>query len=106
MTTERPSANSTKIPILLLKTKSTPGDAYEDLFSASEDGIQFEPTFVPVLQHRFEDAGMGILNSLLQERRINRSTDSSYGGLIFTSQRAVEAFAKLAGRAKGWTRPT
>lgn len=38
---------------------------------------------------------MSRLRTLLHTRRISREPSSSYGGLIFTSQRAVEAFAKL-----------
>ncbi|KAI1463540.1 tetrapyrrole biosynthesis, uroporphyrinogen III synthase [Daldinia caldariorum] len=91
-----------KVPVLLLKTKSSPTDAYEDIFSAPRDGSpSFEPIFVPVLQHRFEDDGMRQFEKLLRERRISRSADSAYGGLIFTSQRAVEAFAKLVDEGKG-----
>ncbi|KAI1478512.1 tetrapyrrole biosynthesis, uroporphyrinogen III synthase [Daldinia eschscholtzii] len=91
-----------KVPVLLLKTKSSPTDAYEDIFSTPRDGSpSFEPIFVPVLQHRFEDDGMQQFEKLLRGRRINRSAESDYGGLIFTSQRAVEAFAKLVGEGKG-----
>ncbi|KAI0098865.1 uroporphyrinogen-III synthase [Nemania sp. FL0031] len=90
-----PCPNGPKVPVLLLKTKSSPTDAYEDLFSTPHEGFHFEPTFVPVLQHCFAEDGLKSLRELLQEKRINNSLDSAYGGLIFTSQRAVEAFAKL-----------
>ncbi|KAI1371004.1 tetrapyrrole biosynthesis, uroporphyrinogen III synthase [Hypoxylon crocopeplum] len=93
--------DSTKTPVLLLKTKSTPTDAYEDLFSTPRDGFDFEPVFVPVLQHRFEDDGMRQFEKLLLERQITKSSDGAYGGLIFTSQRAVEAFAKLVEDGRG-----
>ncbi|KAI1630750.1 tetrapyrrole biosynthesis, uroporphyrinogen III synthase [Biscogniauxia mediterranea] len=83
------------VPVLLLKTKSTPTDAYEELFATRRDGLVFEPTFVPVLQHQFERHGMTKVGSLLQHRKIGNDPASAYGGLIFTSQRAVEAFAKL-----------
>lgn len=91
------------IPVLLLKTRSSPTDAYEELLSTSREGVSFEPVFIPVLEHNFEEEGMRLLGSLLHKRRINRSgQEGSYGGLIFTSQRAVEAFAKLvAGGDKG-----
>ncbi|KAJ5941919.1 Tetrapyrrole biosynthesis uroporphyrinogen III synthase [Penicillium verrucosum] len=36
-------------PILLLKTKSSPHDGYDDFFSAQN----YTPTFIPVLEHRF-----------------------------------------------------
>ncbi|KAI1458528.1 tetrapyrrole biosynthesis, uroporphyrinogen III synthase [Annulohypoxylon moriforme] len=95
----RPVENE-KVPIFLLKTKSTPSDGYEDIFSTPRHSFNFEPTFVPVLQHRFEDDGMQQFEKLLRKRRINKSVDSDYGGLIFTSQRAVEAFAKLVDEYK------
>ncbi|XDG04846.1 hypothetical protein ABKA04_004461 [Annulohypoxylon sp. FPYF3050] len=90
-----------KVPVLLLKTISTPTDAYQDIFSTPRESFSFEPTFVPVLQHRFEDDGIQQFEKLLRERRINKTSDSAYGGLIFTSQRAVEAFAKLVDEYKG-----
>ncbi|KAF4457297.1 Uroporphyrinogen-III synthase [Fusarium albosuccineum] len=85
-----------EIPVLLLKTRSSPGDSYEDLFSESGgDGAGFAPQFVPVLLHQFLDAGMKEVAALLRERRIGNQEHHQYGGLIFTSQRAVEAFVKL-----------
>lgn len=90
------STPSTTIPVLLLKTKSTPGDSYEDLFSESQhNGVSFTPTFVPVLLHCFDDEGMSKVAGLLRDRRIGNGEDHEYGGMIFTSQRAVEAFVKL-----------
>lgn len=88
-------------PILLLKTKSTPNDGYEDQLSAEKDGILFAPTFVPVLEHRFLDDSLKIVRELLQKKEIGKDTGSKYGGLIFTSQRAVEAFARLVEEGKG-----
>ncbi|KAL7620041.1 hypothetical protein AAE478_010590 [Parahypoxylon ruwenzoriense] len=90
-----------KVPVLLLKTKSTPTDAYEDLFSKPRDGFDFEPAFVPVLQHRFKDDGMQQFEKLLREQQISKNANGTYGGLIFTSQRAVEAFAKLVEGSRG-----
>lgn len=97
------SGNSQQTPILLLKTKSGPTDAYEELFSASRNGFNFEPTFVPVLQHKFEEDGLKTVRELLQGRRINTSQNAAFGGLIFTSQRAVEAFGKLVKEGQGWS---
>lgn len=99
-----PISSENTIPILLLKTRSIPTDAYQDLFSSpttvAGDGKNtsdpcFSPQFVPVLQHRFLDAGLDTLRSLLLHRQISRRPETEYGGLIFTSQRAVEAFAKV-----------
>ncbi|KAI0550940.1 uroporphyrinogen-III synthase [Xylaria curta] len=96
-----PSTDGSKVPVLLLKTKSSPTDAYEDLFSTPHDGFHFEPTFVPVLQHCFAEDGLQTVRELLQAKKISNSVDSAYGGLIFTSQRAVEAFAKLVDEGQG-----
>jgi uroporphyrinogen-III synthase len=92
-----PPEVATGIPVFLLKTKSTPTDAYEDLLATEQDRGQrsFLPCFIPVLHHRFEEPGLGRLRSLLQTDDISTSSDSRFGGLIFTSQRAVEALAKL-----------
>jgi uroporphyrinogen-III synthase len=99
----QPSAAPPTIPVLLLKTKSTPSDAYQDLFSADPDapaigdhGSRFSSRFVPVLQHRFEESGMSKLRSWLRTGAISASSsqERQFGGLIFTSQRAVEAFTQ------------
>ncbi|TGJ83991.1 hypothetical protein E0Z10_g4770 [Xylaria hypoxylon] len=95
------SLGGPKVPVLLLKTKSLPTDAYEDLFSTPHDDFCFEPTFVPVLQHCFEEEGLKSLRELLQGKEVNGGVDSAYGGLIFTSQRAVDAFAKLVDEDQG-----
>lgn len=92
-----PSASS-PVPVLLLKTKSSPTDAYEELFSRAPNNshdTSFEPTFVPVLQHKFDEAGVDKLRNLLRQKRVGTSPDCEFGGLIFTSQRAVEAFAHV-----------
>ncbi|KAI1498423.1 tetrapyrrole biosynthesis, uroporphyrinogen III synthase [Biscogniauxia marginata] len=96
-----PSSDAPGVPVLLLKTKSVPTDAYQELFATRRDGLVFDPTFVPVLQHQFEDDGMTQFRALLQGRNIGNGPGSAYGGLIFTSQRAVEAFAKLVEEGKG-----
>jgi uroporphyrinogen-III synthase len=89
-------------PVLLLKTRSTPNDGYEEQFSAVKDAESFfEPLFVPVLEHKFLEDGLTIVKDLLQKRQIGRETGTKYGGLIFTSQRAVEAFSKLVVEGKG-----
>lgn len=90
------STTEDRVPVLLLKTKSSPGDGYEEIFSQpTQDGLSFEPSFVPVLEHRFEEAGMARLRSILNHQMVGRHPGAAYGGLIFTSQRAVEAFTKL-----------
>ncbi|CAN8104963.1 unnamed protein product [Discula destructiva] len=89
------------IPVLLLKTKSTPGDGYQDIFSQPVHGLSYRPSFVPVLEHKFEDHGMARVESILKSRDISKHSGSSFGGLIFTSQRAVEAFTKLVKDCQG-----
>ncbi|KAI1814115.1 uroporphyrinogen-III synthase [Poronia punctata] len=98
-----PIPEGRRVPLLLLKTKSSPTDAYEILFSTARSGFHFEPIFIPVLRHRLEEEGLRTVGKLIRENRIGASDDSYYGGLIFTSQRAVEAFASLVGRGRGPT---
>ncbi|OBT49100.1 hypothetical protein VE00_00130 [Pseudogymnoascus sp. WSF 3629] len=104
MTTTSPDAGS--IPIFLLKTKSTPHDGYEEFFSATKlAGHDLALTFVPVLEHTLLEPGLDTVRQLLRSRRINDTGDEgTYGGMIFTSQRAVEAFASLV--AEGPPSPT
>lgn len=86
---------------MLLKTKSTPNDGYEEQFSAAKEGQHFEPVFVPVLEHKFLEEGLSVVRELLRNKKTCRDVGAKYGGLIFTSQRAVEAFAKLVEEGKG-----
>ncbi|KAG8163059.1 hypothetical protein KVR01_007537 [Diaporthe batatas] len=94
-TTAAGGAGGRGVPVLLLKTKSTPGDSYEDIFSQPHGGVSFVPSFVPVLEHQFDDGGLEKVRSILQSQMVGRHSGAAYGGLIFTSQRAVEAFAKI-----------
>jgi hypothetical protein len=97
------STSSSPIPILLLKTRSTPNDGYYDEFSSpslQNDGVSFKPIFIPVLEHKILDDGMNLFSSLLKNRKIGNREGCKYGGLIFTSQRAVEAFALLVSEGK------
>ena len=89
------------VPILLLKTKSTPNDGYLDQLSIKNDDIFFESTFVPVLEHKCLDEGLHVVRDLLEKKQIGNDVEPIYGGLIFTSQRAVEAFARLVDEGKG-----
>ncbi|GLI75871.1 uroporphyrinogen-III synthase [Penicillium ochrochloron] len=97
-------------PILLLKTKSSPHDGYEDYFSTNG----YKPTFIPVLEHRFHTENLATVREFFASGAFNAETttttsttthhhgnnedsgcDKKYGGMIFTSQRAVEAFAEM-----------
>lgn len=83
------------ISLFLLKTKSVPSDGYEEQFTAVKDGIGFEPTFIPVLEHTFNEKGLKIVRNLIRQDQIGQHEEAKYGGLIFTSQRSVDAFSKL-----------
>src|SRR3954463_8780198 len=69
-TTMSESSNPGKerIPLLLLKTKSSPNDGYEEQFSVLMGTGQFEPVFVPVLEHKFLENGLNIVKDLLQKK--------------------------------------
>ncbi len=88
-----------RIPVLLLKTQSNPSDAYEEYFSTIEGGL-YHPIFVPVLQHRFNDDTLNELQSHITTGSFTPTEEAHdartrYGGIIFTSQRAVDAFASV-----------
>lgn len=90
------------IPVILLKTKSTPTDTYEEYFA--RDG-RFAPQFVPVLEHTFNAANLQKLRRLLTDGHDGgylREGETQYGGMIFTSQRAVEAFAGVVREVGAW----
>ncbi len=99
------AAAEQQIPVLLLKTKSSPIDAYEDHFSTRQDELDFVPAFIPVLEHRLDASGMTRLAVLLEDGKLAGDADSAYGGLVFASQRAVEAFAKLVTDGRGTGEP-
>ncbi|KAJ5744247.1 Tetrapyrrole biosynthesis uroporphyrinogen III synthase [Penicillium manginii] len=88
-------------PILLLKTRSSPNDGYDDYFSANN----YAPTFVPVLEHRFHTSNLAAVRELFASGAFNPEPENAkptqlntaenaaipskrYGGMIFTSQRA------------------
>ncbi|KAL4990347.1 tetrapyrrole biosynthesis, uroporphyrinogen III synthase [Aspergillus falconensis] len=79
--------------ILLLKTKSSPHDGYEEFFSSA----QTKSTFIPVLSHNFHTKNLSSIKNLIENGSLVPGPDRRYGGLIFTSQRAVEAFAETLG---------
>lgn len=81
--------SSHHIPILLLKTKSIPNDSYEDYFSTPTS--PFIPIFVPVLEHTPHVHNLEQVKNLLQKGELKKN----YGGMMFTSQRAVEGFAQV-----------
>lgn len=82
------------IPLLLLKTPTSTIDAYTIYFTSPQAHLEFyspaytyQTVYVPVLEHTHNHAA---LSPLLHSSSL---TLFPYGGLIFTSARAVEAFA-------------
>ncbi|KAF2227881.1 uroporphyrinogen-III synthase [Elsinoe ampelina] len=94
------SARDNGMPVLLLKTKSTPTDGYEEYFD-NIDSVRFTPRFVPVLQHQFVEESLSWLRGTIengcftQGPRGRAEAEELFGGIIFTSQRAVEAFSRV-----------
>lgn len=82
-----------KIPILLLKTKSTPRDRYEEYFEELGGGC-YRPVFIPVLQHTMLQSSLETMSVYIMQKAF-AGPSRKYGGVIFTSQRAVEAFAHI-----------
>ena len=92
-----------QVPVYLLKTRSSPTDSYEDYFSTLNNG-KYKPIFVPVLDHVFRDDPLRKLRlsaerfafaggSEATKRQVATNNPAKkYGGLIFTSQRSVDAF--------------
>lgn len=88
---------SSSPPILLLKTKSTPHDNYEEYFTQSSH-LHYDPHFVPVLEHIYRNDSLQVVRDLFLSGSLGGEEGNSkrkYGGLIFTSQRAVEGFARM-----------
>jgi uroporphyrinogen-III synthase len=84
-----------KSALFLLKTQSTPRDTYQDFFETFQDS-RFTPIFVPVLQHEVQTDALERLRVLIETKAFLKSSDcQKYGGIIFTSQRAVEAFTSV-----------
>ncbi|RDA82352.1 hypothetical protein CP532_5009 [Ophiocordyceps camponoti-leonardi (nom. inval.)] len=76
---------------ILLKTPSSPRDPYEERFRSSN----LCPSFVPVLRHQSCAEACSRLGELLRSRRIGDGPGCLFGGLVVTSQRAVEALASV-----------
>lgn len=100
-----------KTPIYLLKTKSSPTDTYEEhLHSLSNNGQTYQPIFVPVLEHMFRDDALRTLRRSAERfafaggspadarRQATHNSARKYSGIIFTSQRAVDAFASVVAK--------
>jgi uroporphyrinogen-III synthase len=96
-------------PIFFLKALATPSDAFQELFSGlrnTADDPIFDPIFIPILDHALQEQGVSSIVQLLLQASISAHEDALYGGIIFTSQRAVKAFSTALGRVKGTLCPT
>ncbi|KAK3207917.1 hypothetical protein GRF29_96g809047 [Pseudopithomyces chartarum] len=91
--TDNSVTEQSRIPLLLLKTKSSPTDVYHEFFTTLEDG-KYEPIFVPVLEHKFKQEALDQIRQHIVNHRFT-GVRPEYGAIIFTSQRAVEAFARI-----------
>ena len=89
------------IPVLLLKTRTVPDDGYDEYFSTQpadlEGRVKFRPIFVPVLEHMPNAENLQRLEGLLRDGQLKER----YGGMIFTSQRAVEGWRGVVERFEG-----
>ncbi|KAF2229239.1 uroporphyrinogen-III synthase [Viridothelium virens] len=100
-------ASTSLIPVLFLKTRSSPQDGYHDCFS-HWDGGSYLPEFVPVLEHHLKRDSLSELLNLIEsgafsvDRRAEsiETSTAHYGGLVFTSQRSVEAFTLVVGKLR------
>ncbi|KAK2855631.1 hypothetical protein FQN49_005000 [Arthroderma sp. PD_2] len=75
-------------PIFFLKTESIPRDGYAEYFSPSKG---YKPCFIPVFEHKFNRNNLQKVRDLVLSGELVKR----YGGVIFTSQRAVEGFSKM-----------
>ena len=101
--------NLNQLPVYLLKTKSSPTDAYEEYFDQLEDG-KYKPIFVPVLDHILRDDALRTLRRSAERfafaggseadarRKATNNPAKKYGGMVFSSQRAVDAFATVVAK--------
>ncbi|KAI5781458.1 tetrapyrrole biosynthesis, uroporphyrinogen III synthase [Geopyxis carbonaria] len=77
------------LPILFLKTRSHPTDAYSAYFAAHPSTAPFTPHFVPVLQHTHRN--LPTLTTFLS----TPAALASISAIIITSQRAAEALGAV-----------
>lgn len=96
-----------KTPILLLKNQTTPRDGYDEYFRQTNQ--TYQPIFIPVLEHRIRTENLARVRDLLLQNNDSNNDNKNnnddgkdkekkrkkYGGVIFTSQRAVEGFATI-----------
>lgn len=85
--------------VLLLKTQSHPTDPYDTFFRLQ--GL--DPIFIPVLRHRH--VNLDTARRIIREGQIEGlgkpAAEAEYGGVIVTSQRAVEALGEVLESLQG-----
>ncbi|KAL8822532.1 MAG: hypothetical protein Q9191_006732 [Dirinaria sp. TL-2023a] len=92
------------IPLILLKTPTSAHDSYTSHFaphaptSNPSPSYSYKPTYIPVLTHT------PVLSSLLPLLRLPAPL-SLYSALVFTSARAVDAFASALSSLSSTTSP-
>jgi uroporphyrinogen-III synthase len=96
--TPPPLLTMSPLPIIFLKTKSSPTDPYDKYFAENPLEIagttyNAENIFVPVLQHQHIN--------LSQLEKLVLGQNSEYHGMIITSQRAVEALGAVLDKHRG-----
>lgn len=89
---------TSSIPIFLLKNPSSGHeDPYTICLASNPPALNstYQPVYVPVLEHQFYiEPILTILDSLLEDGDTHVPVPAfPFGGFVFTSQRAVEAFA-------------
>jgi Uroporphyrinogen-III synthase HemD len=75
-----------KIPIQLSKPSQRPMTATKNILHPD---LTLRPVFVPVLKYRPNAENLDKVKGWLQDGQLRER----YGGMVFTSHRAVEAFA-------------
>lgn len=90
-------STSSPIPVLLLKTPTSPTDAYTSLFTSpsASSSYTYQPCHIPVLTHSHHLAPIFSLFDQPGSSAGFGAGSFPYGGLIFTSARAVDAFAHV-----------
>jgi len=88
-----PDRETKNIQILFLKTRSQPHEQYNEFFASNPlDNAVFKPLFIPVLKHHHVNLD-NLKTHLIA--KFDSPDPGSYGGLVITSQRTVEALSSI-----------
>ena len=97
---------SRSVPVILIKSRNTPSDITFDRFTAIGTAFPFEPVFAPVIGANYVMQSIikleeHIIGNKFEEETFNEGDpNAGYGGLIFTSALAAEAFVFAATRSE------